>query len=142
MEIRKAEDGEIKEALDLVWEVFMEFEAPDYCDEGIKEFENFLHDKAEIDKLLIYAAFIEKKIVGVLAMRENHISLFFVNKDHHRQGIGKSIFKSVKENYCNKKITVNSSPYAVNIYKKLGFVAKDHEQVTNGIRYTPMFYEN
>ena len=98
--------------------------------------------KNEIHKLIIYAAFIENKIVGVLAMRESHISLFFVNKNYHRQGVGRSLFKVIKEDYRGKKITVNSSPYAVNIYKKLGFAAKDHEQVTNGIRYTPMIYAN
>ena len=28
----------MKDALELVWQVFLEFEAPDYTDEGIKEF--------------------------------------------------------------------------------------------------------
>jgi len=35
-------------------------------------------------------------------------------------------------------ITVNSSPYAAKIYRKLGFVDMDAEQMTNGIRYVPM----
>lgn len=29
-------------ALDLVWQVFLEFEAPEYSDEGIQEFKNFI----------------------------------------------------------------------------------------------------
>ncbi|MBU9737013.1 GNAT family N-acetyltransferase [Diplocloster agilis] len=33
---------------------------------------------------------------------------------------------------------LNSSPYAVPIYKKLGFRNTDTEQLMNGIRYTPM----
>ena len=37
-------------------------------------------------------------------------------------------------------LTVNSSPYAAKIYRKLGFVDTDTEQVTNGIRYVPMKY--
>ena len=38
MEIRNIKNTEMKEALDLVWRVFLEFEAPDYTEEGIKEF--------------------------------------------------------------------------------------------------------
>jgi hypothetical protein len=37
-------------------------------------------------------------------------------------------------------MTVNSSPYAVNIYHSLGFVDTDIEKVTNGMKYTPMVY--
>jgi len=35
-------------------------------------------------------------------------------------------------------ITVNSSPYAVEAYRRLGFVNTDTEQLTNGIRYYSM----
>lgn len=38
-------------------------------------------------------------------------------------------------------ITVNSSPYAVPVYHKLGFVDMDVEQISDGMRYTPMKYE-
>ena len=35
---------------------------------------------------------------------------------------------------------VNSSPYAVKIYRALGFVEVDIEQISDGRRYTPMSY--
>ena len=38
-------------------------------------------------------------------------------------------------------ITVNSSPYAVPVYHKLGFVDTDVGQISDGMRYTPMKYE-
>ena len=38
-------------------------------------------------------------------------------------------------------MTVNSSPYAVGIYRKLGFKAVDDEQSVNGLRFTPMTLE-
>lgn len=38
MEIRKILKEEITKALELVWKVFLEYEAPDYTEEGIKEF--------------------------------------------------------------------------------------------------------
>ncbi len=43
---------------------------------------------------------------------------------------------------CNKfsltEITVNSSPYAVEVYHKLGFKDTAVEQISDGIRFTPM----
>ena len=38
-------------------------------------------------------------------------------------------------------MTVNSSPYAVPIYHKLGFYDVDSEQVVKGVRFTPMEFE-
>lgn len=35
---------------------------------------------------------------------------------------------------------MHSSPYAVPVYHKLGFVDTGTEQVSDGIRYTPMKY--
>ncbi|WP_081998881.1 GNAT family N-acetyltransferase [Robinsoniella peoriensis] len=36
------------------------------------------------------------------------------------------------------RITVNSSPFAIPVYHKFGFVDTDTEKVTNGLMYTPM----
>ena len=38
------------------------------------------------------------------------------------------------------RMTANSSPYAVEIYQKLGFHALSEEQKRDGIRFTPMKY--
>ena len=38
MQIREILKEEMKDALELVWKVFLEYEAPDYTEEGIKEF--------------------------------------------------------------------------------------------------------
>lgn len=43
--------------------------------------------------------------------------------------------------YAVQEFTVNSSPYAVDIYRQLDFVPTDTEQITNGIRYMPMRFE-
>ena len=41
-----------------------------------------------------------------------------------------------------RKTLENSSPYAVPVYHKLGFVDTDTEQLSDGMRYTPMKFEN
>ncbi len=137
------EESDRKSALNLVLQVFMEYEAPDYIEEGINTFKNFLSDREQTDKLEMYGAFEGAAIVGVIASRNDgcHISLFFVDGKHHRKGIGRLLFNTLLKNTASEQITVNSSPYAVEIYKRLGFVSTNSEQTTDGIRYTPMVYK-
>ena len=141
LKIKRLMKKDIPAALDLAWEVFLAFEAPEYSKEGIDEFHNFLRNKSEIESLRFYGAFDKGEIVGVLAMRSTqHVSLFFVKESHHRRGIGRKLFERMKKDYEKKEFSVNSSPYAVEIYRQLGFTETDNEQITNGIRYVPMKY--
>ena len=145
-EVKSLQAEQLTEALSLVWEVFCRFEAPEYSEEGVAEFKNFLNNKEEIGKLDFYGAFDEASdIVGVLAMRKpSHISLFFVKAEYHRQGIGRQLFEKILCDYQPQGIgvfTVNSSHYAVEVYRKLGFKPTGDECITNGIRYTPMKME-
>lgn len=127
-------------ALPLVWSVFLEYEAPDYSETGVAEFYKSIHDEAYLEQLSIYGAYLGDSLIGVIATRNEgtHIALFFVDGKHHRQGIGRKLFETIRSKCNAKKITVNSSPYAVTIYEKLGFCQTDTEQLINGIRFTPM----
>ena len=140
MEIRTIKKAEMKEALDLVWKVFLDYEATDYAKEGIKEFKRCLDDESWIGDRAFYGAFEEGKILGVIATKDiTHISLFFVDGNHHKQGIGKKLFLFVNELNDKKFFTVNSSPYAHEVYKHLGFVDTiEEEQCINGLRFWPM----
>lgn len=141
--VRELEQEEITKALSLAWRVFQEYEAPDYTKEGVEEFYKSIHDENYLSKLCLYGAFAGKEIVGVIATRSGgtHIALFFVDGKYHRQGIGKQLFQTVWARCSFGKMTVNSSPYAVLIYHKLGFHDTDTEQVVNGLRFTPMKLE-
>lgn len=140
MNIKELSKEEIHIALELVWEVFLEFEAPDYSQEGIDAFHHFIQDEKELDKLRFFGAFLGTSLLGVLAVRQTHICLLFVRKEFHRRGIAKSLLQAVLEQSKSETITVNSSPYAVEIYQKLGFLPTGPEQTTNGIRSTSMIY--
>lgn len=142
MEIRELTQIEKKDALSLVWNVFLKFEAPDYTAEGVQTFHDFIRNEEVTNRLTMYGAFKKGLLVGVVATRSagNHISLFFVHSEFHRQGIGTHLFKEVVKRSASNKITVNSSPYAVEVYHRLGFVNTDTEQQTDGMRYTPMEY--
>ena len=129
-------------ALSLVWNVFLEFDAPEYSEDGRKEFYKSIHEEAFLQQLCMYGAFLGDKLVGVIATQNetSHIALFFVDGKCHRQGIGRKLFEVAKSNCNSDKMTVNSSPYAVPVYAKLGFGQTGGEQVVNGIRFTPMEY--
>ena len=118
----------------------MEFEAPDYSDEGIEEFKRALKNPEYIDNLTYYVKTHNARVIGMLATRNegSHIALFFVHPYYQRQGIGKRLFHQALSKYPTETMTVFSSPYAVPIYKTLGFEATDEEQIDKGIRFTPM----
>ena len=140
MEIKELSCDEFNEAFRLAKSVFLEFEAPDYSEEGIHTFFNSLSDPSYIAMLTIYGAFDGRQLIGILATRSegNHIALFFVNGNFQGSGIGKQLFRRACLDNRSSKITVNSSPYAKEIYHHLGFTDTNTEQLTDGLRYIPM----
>ena len=138
--IRRILKEEMKEALDLVWKVFLKYEAPDYTQEGITEFKKVINDESWLSDKEFYGAYIQEKIVGVIATKDkHHIALFFVDGNYHRQGIGRKLFENIKRLNNDNYFTVNSSPYAHEIYKHLGFVDTSSKvQEYNGLKFYPM----
>ena len=85
MQIKEIKN-DLSEALDLVWRVFLEYEAPFYTDEGIDTFHKFIMDKEKMSTLTFYGMYDNEKIIGVIATRNkgNHITLFFVEGKYHK----------------------------------------------------------
>lgn len=140
MEIRLLKEDEIDVALELAWNVFLRFEASEYTNEGVEEFRKTIFSKEFIQRQNYVGAFDCGNLIGMITTRENksHISMFFVDERYQGKGVGRKLFNEIYENNINEKITVNSSPYALGIYKHFGFVETDKEKCTNGIRYIPM----
>lgn len=146
--IKNIEFCHIEKALELVKDVFMEFDAPDYSQEGVDEFISKIIENPEFinnfktGEQIMLGAFDKEQIIGVLAISvRNHISLVFVDKNYHKKGIASKLINEIinrlRLNNVDK-IKLNSSPYAIEFYEKVGFAATDVEQIKNGIRYTPM----
>ena len=150
-EIRKLKKGEWDMAMQLAWDTFLVYEAPEYAPEGVKNFHDFvkgdeLHNMFLLGEYLAWGAFDDNDVIaGILGIRKHwHISLLFVEPSLHHQGIATSLLnraflEATKEGV--NLLTVNSSPYAVEFYHKIGFNSLDHEKTTDGIRYTPMSIE-
>lgn len=131
---------EIELALDLAWEVFLQFEAPDYTQEGVEVFFKSLNDMKWLSMLRMFGAFWKGEMVGMIATRNNgsHIALFFVRAEHQKTGVGRKLFNYILQKNLSNFLTVNSSPYAVAIYRHFGFQDMHEEQEVKGVRFTPM----
>jgi len=146
--IRALLPEDLDAAMSLVWEVFSEFEAPDYSDEGVAEFRAYIRSDAvralmARGELALWGYFDGSAMVGVIAARPPlHIALLFVQKQYHRRGIARALLHTVLTEFGRPSdcgtVTVNSSPYAVEAYRRLGFADTDREQTVNGLRFVPM----
>ena len=87
------------------------------------------------DDIDYIGAFYDQKLIGLIGIRTEleHICFFFVDGQYHRKGVGTKMFDYLLENYKGNIITVNSSPYGLGFYKKLGFVPTEEEKTINGI---------
>lgn len=147
-EIRPIRENEWEMAMQVVWDTFLVFEAPEYPRLGTESFRNFIWDP-ELKRKFIrgdfptYAAFVNGVIAGVVSVRDiSHVSLLFVDGQFHNNGIATALLRNMFSEQVNryqiKKMTVNSSPYAVGFYHRVGFKDVNSEQTADGIRFTPM----
>lgn len=141
--------GEEQQVCDLIIACFNEFVAPGYNRTGNAEFLKYVTPQALKARLrqggrFMLVACDGTSPVGCIEMRSpGHISLLFVRKEYQRRGIATRLLKLAgarcrHETPALKTIDVNSSPYAVDIYARLGFVRMGNERTENGIRFVPM----
>lgn len=149
MQVCKIGPDRLRDALDLVWEVFGKYEAPDYEEIGVKTFQHFIEYGNMVERLRqgemkFWGCYLNSYLVGVIALRQGqHISLLFVRDRFHHLGIARKLLNVAVDAVESKEpevrvVTVNSSPYAVGFYEKMGFVALGPEKKADGIRFTSM----
>ena len=148
VKLRLMQPGEEAEVCALVTRVFDQFVAPDLPAEGVDEFYRFANPEALNARRQggnqVVIAVADSRIVGMLELQAlKHIAMLFV--EDRGKGTGRRLFEHGLQ-ICRdsapdlREVTVKSSPYAVSVYQKLGFVATGPEQIENGIVYTPMVY--
>lgn len=147
-QIRNAYRDEWEDAMALAWRTFLRFEADVYSPEGVKNFENFITDSTlyrmfVVGSYQLFVALDKKRIVGMLTLRDGtHISLLFVDEKYHRRGIGRALLQYLSNYLLTEvqasRVTVNSSPYGVEFYHRLGFRDLRPQEKKDGIIYTPM----
>ncbi len=148
LEYRLMKRGEEAEVCNLALRVFHEFIAAQFSKEGVQEFYNYADPHLFLRRsqwnhfILIAAA--EKEIIGMIEVRDDgHVTLFFVDGAFQGRGVGGELLKKALE-ICRRrdpeitKVTVNSSPNAVEIYERLGFRRAGPERIEDQIRSVPM----
>lgn len=147
-QLRFIRPEEWEDAMELAWRTFLQYEAGDYTKEGVEHFRDFVTDNGlrrmfDRGAYQVIGAFEADRMIGMIALRnENHISLLFVDRQYHFKGVAKSLMMSmcsyVKNELGKAMVTVNSSPYAVGFYHKVGFTDTGPQTCADGIIYTPM----
>lgn len=148
LEIRDAKKEEWEDAMALAWRTYLKFQAGEYPTEGTKSFFEFISNASLFELFIkgeykLKVAILDEKIVGLCTMRNiNHISLLFVDKEYHKQGIGKKLILAMcddlKASNTKKFVTVNAAPNATEFYHKLGFFDLSGLTEKDGIIYTSM----
>ena len=140
MVIAKIPPDAYEAPLALVRKVFSLYEAPDYGEEGVAAFEKSISDPDYLNALRMYGAYEAETLLGVIATRREgqHIALLFVGSDFQKKGVGKALVEQALRDSTTGTLTVNSSPFALPFYHRLGFWDVDREQSVNGLHFTPM----
>ncbi len=96
------------------------------------------------DQFVLVSEDAGRALLGMIEVRANrHISMFFVDPDHFRQGVGRTLLTQAialirQRNPTLEALTVNASPNAVGAYRRFGFHYAAPMQQTDGILYRPM----
>ncbi len=135
----------------LIRKVYDEFVAPDYSEQGNAFFYDWISPgkiaERQKDIINLFEAFADNVLIGMIEIRDDsYISLLFVDKNFHKMGIAKKLFRTALENCVKKtgqieKFYVHASPYSIPVYQRLGFKESAQMQEENGIKYMPMEIE-
>ena len=148
IQYRFMNSGEESLVSELALNAFNEFIAYECTDEGIYEIKSFFDPVAikerSVENSFILVSVSNQRIIGMLEMKEySHLSMLFVDKEFHRNGVARGLLnKSIEiaksKNPRLRDITVNSSRYAETIYQRMGFVRTQRMQIEKGIKFIPM----
>jgi GNAT superfamily N-acetyltransferase len=84
----------------------------------------------------------EGRIIGVIAMRDdNHLYWLFIDDEYKGRKLARHLWESVKHEAATcgvRRFTVNSSLYAVPVYRAFGFGETGEQETQNGVTSQPM----
>jgi len=147
MRIRAAWPGDSKDISELISGLSDRFITDAFSPTGREHLLSTMTPQA-IEKFIqtgyrYHIAEMNGSLVGVVAVRDNkHLYHLFVAEEYQRQGIAKKLWQLAMEeclaNGNTEEFTVNSSEYAQDVYKRLGFVARPGPRVKEGVVFFPM----
>jgi GNAT superfamily N-acetyltransferase len=145
IEIRPFAPADARAVSALIGRVFDEHVAPTFAPEGIAGFRDYIRPEAIAGRAATHHTFVAwqgRLPVGVIEIRGgDHVSLLFVRTSAMGLGIATALMARAEE-ACRAagqtRLHVHSSLNARSFYERLGFVAVDGPQTTQGFAYLPM----
>jgi GNAT superfamily N-acetyltransferase len=144
--IRQMAAGEEQAVYALVMRGFDELVRIDCTEEGAAEFTRavraFVIERQPGHQVTVAES--DGRLLGMIDVRDmSHVCLFFVESGDRGCGVGRALLHSATEQggvggAGPVELTVNSSPWAVPAYERLGFTATAPVSETHGIRFVPM----
>ena len=149
MLIRPANVGEATAISDLIRPLAREYIAHEFSDEGARNLLSSMTPEA-IDGYLrsgyrYHVAEDAGCLVGVVGVRDNkHLYHLFVIEGYQGQGLARELWCVAKEACMGAgnpgEFTVNSSRFALGVYRKFGFAESGLPENSEGVVYFPMKY--
>ncbi len=137
--------GEEHAVSELICSVFDEFVGYEYSEEGNDVFNDFVSPENILERYrngnILLTCRGKDRIIGMIEIRDNnHICLFFVDKQYHNTGVGRALLQKVLTQIRGRStyLEVNASPFSEPIYRKLGFTTVGEKTEKNGILFIPM----
>lgn len=139
MEYRLIKKNEIEAVIELVDQIAKEYVLNDFDIEGVNNFNLINANEFYLNKNnLTYVCINNNRIIGMMSLSNGkHISLLFVEKNYHGQGIGRHLVE-IADNLALNDLEVNAGFYAKAFYEHIGFILKNDLQKKDGIIYYPM----
>jgi GNAT superfamily N-acetyltransferase len=125
----------------FVRRVYAAFVAPHESPEGRETFARYADAlAARAADHRVWIALDGDAIVGALELRgDRHVSLLFVDGGRQRRGIARGLLHAAfGPAHAWPTLTVNSTPGAVDAYRRLGFVVVEPTREEHGLRFVPM----
>jgi GNAT superfamily N-acetyltransferase len=149
--IRPVRPDEYEKASALVLDTFDHDVAPLYVSSGIDVFHAYAAPEAMMSRTgsghVLLVAEMDAALVGVAEVRDyNHLSLLFVTPRVQNNGVGRKLLTEIirlirSRHPSQTTITVNSSPNAVEAYKRMGFQTASAPQRKDGIDFVPLMLQ-
>lgn len=150
MKIRLATIADAEPICRLARPLLERFVFPDFSEEGRRTLlEHCPPEKFETrlrSDFRFHVAEADGEIIGSVGIcAERHLFHLFVAEAYHRQGVARLLWETAKSAAQSGNggagFTVNSSRYAVPVYRAFGFVEVGPEEDKQGVISVPMRYD-
>ncbi|MDP3930224.1 MAG: GNAT family N-acetyltransferase [Bacteroidota bacterium] len=139
MTIRKVQIDDLEELQKLFVDTITTICKADYDEKQIEAWTSGVNNKQRWQNILtnqlVMVSQKDGKITGFCTLNCNHIDLFYVHKDHQREGIAKKLYAEivkVAEQQGQTELTSDVSKTARPFFEKVGFVVMVEQKVMIG----------